>query len=298
MKNDINIDNSRNLRLKFKRVVCFGLGLGLMFASDAFANGNVSADEKPAAVLAAPAKPGGGVKKSVRKAPVRRPSAKKPAKKAPAKPAAKKPAAPKITSLQRGIALMEEGRYNQAGAWLQKAVQEERRNPNAWYWYGMYHDKIGQLQQAQFFYVKALEQDPAFPPLSRVVTYPDNGDRTALWDKRRPARVYPIAAGSYGVDIVPPGSPQSTPRQYRPPVNTNIPKVPVYVPPSPLTLSSGDVSQPPVYVPPPLEQAMRERAEQVDFVFGDEVFDDKPAQSAAKRSEKPVYVPPDPDTKK
>ncbi|GHS97419.1 hypothetical protein AGMMS50276_17440 [Synergistales bacterium] len=244
------------LRTKLKRIACLGLGL-MCFASGAFANGDVSADEKPAApVLATPTKPSSDVKKSVRKAPVRRPAKPaKPAKKAPAKPASqRKPATPQPTSLQRGIALMEEGRYNQAGAWLQKAIREERRNPNAWYWYGMYHDKIGQFQQAQFFYVKALEQDPAFPPLSRLVTYPDDGDKKALWDNRRPARVYPIATGSRGVDIVPPGSPESTPRQQRP-ANANIPKVPVYTPPPPLTLSSGDVSQPPVYVPPPLETA-------------------------------------------
>ena len=45
----------------------------------------------------------------------------------------------RISSLRQGIALMREERYEAAYPWLQKAVQEERRNPEAWYWY----EKIG-----------------------------------------------------------------------------------------------------------------------------------------------------------
>ncbi|MDR1649482.1 MAG: hypothetical protein LBR71_04410, partial [Synergistaceae bacterium] len=111
---------------------------------EARANGNVSADE-PA--------PAPRIKKAVRKAPIRKPGPKP--KKAQQRPAAVEkavpPKPPEPTSLQRGIALMDDGRYRQAYPWLRKAVQEERRNPNAWYWYGLYHDTVGQYQQAQFF---------------------------------------------------------------------------------------------------------------------------------------------------
>jgi hypothetical protein len=212
------------------------------------ANGNVSADE----AVRAPQ-----IKKKVRKAPIRRAKPKPKTKKTPQRPAAAKntkvpPKPPEPTSLERGIALMDEGRYSQAYPWLRKAVQEERRNPNAWYWYGLYHDTVGQYQQAQFFYVKALEQDPSFPLLSRVVTYPDDGGRKALWDPLRPARLYPVETG-YKDDIraVPPGSPEAAVRPVRPPVDPEAPKVPIYVPPDPLFV--GGETNPPIYVPPPPE---------------------------------------------
>jgi tetratricopeptide (TPR) repeat protein len=208
---------------------------------EARANGNVSADE-PA--------PAPQVKKTVRKAPVRRPRPK--AKKAPQKPAAAKAKTPpKPTSLERGIALMDEGRYGQAYPWLRKAVQEERRNPSAWYWYGLYHDAVGQYQQAQFFYVKALEQDPAFPLLSRVVTYPDDGGRKALWDPLRPARLYPVETGYGDIRAVPPGSPEGAVLPVRPPADPEAPRVPIYIPPEPDF--TGGEANPPVYVPPPQE---------------------------------------------
>jgi hypothetical protein len=216
----------------------------------AHANGNVSADE-PA--------PAPQIKKNVRKAPIRKPS--KPKKKAvkgpavkPVKPVKKIAPPPVPTSLERGIALMDEGRYTQAYPWLRKAVQEERRNPSAWYWYGLYHDTVGQYQQAQFFYVKALEQDPAFPLLSRVVTYPDDGGRKALWDPLRPARLVSVETRYRGIHAVPPGSPEAAIRPARPPVDPEVPKVPIYIPPEPLFMSGepmGGEAHPPVYVPPP-----------------------------------------------
>jgi hypothetical protein len=209
--------------------------------------GNVAADEP------APA----SVKKNVRKAPIRRPK-RKPKKAPQPQPqrsaAVKKktpPAPPQPTSLKRGIALMDAGRYGQAYPWLRKAVQEERRNPNAWYWYGLYHDTVGQYQQAQFFYVKALEQDPSFPPLSRVVTYPEDGGRKALWDPLRPARLQPVETGYRDIDTVPPGSPEAAILPARPPVDPEAPTAPIYIPPEPFAV--GEEANPPVYVPPPAE---------------------------------------------
>lgn len=231
-----------NRVLKWAVVLGVAASAFFAFAPEVRANGNVSADEKVSPPHAA-------TKKEVRKAPIKRPVKKQPAKKAVVR------RAPQPTSLERGIGFMEQERYTQARPWLQKAVQEERRNPWAWYWYGMAHEKVGEFQQAQFFYTKALNLDPAFPPLSRVVAYPDGGDRKALWDPLRPARVYPIPTNDHGVAIIPPDAPQATMRPARPAVDPDIPKVPVYVPPEPsTTLLSGDAVQPPVYVPPPADQ--------------------------------------------
>jgi len=231
-----------NLRLFMKRKLAFAVTSALflcallVFASEARANGNVSAD------VPAPAEP--AIKKSVRKAPIKRPPPK-----TAAKPTGKRrvhPEPPMPTSLEIGVLMMEQERYEHARLWLQKAVQEERHNPYAWYWYGMAHDKVGQYQQAQFFYARALALDPGLPPLSRVVTYPDDGDRKALWDPLRPARVYPVELGSRGMAIIPSDSPEATPRPPMPYVDLSLPKVPVYVPPE----SPHDAAPPPVYVPP------------------------------------------------
>ncbi|MDR1377465.1 MAG: tetratricopeptide repeat protein [Synergistaceae bacterium] len=239
---------------KKKRILrcLFALVLGCVFfafGTEARANGNVSADE----IVSQPQNTQKQGKKSVRKAPVKKQVKKRPAK------ATKKPVRPQpvpapmaLSFLERGISLMEAKRYSQARPWLQRAVQEERRNPYAWYWYGMAHEKIGQMEQAQFFYARALELDPAFPPFVRVVTYPNGeGDRKALWDPRRPAQVYPVETVSNGVVVVPPGAPEATARPTRPPVDPLLPRVPVYVPPEPTTpVIFGDAEQPPVYVPP------------------------------------------------
>ncbi|MDR1048147.1 MAG: hypothetical protein LBL51_00195, partial [Synergistaceae bacterium] len=125
--------------------------------------------------------------------------------------------------------------------------------------------------------------DPAFPPLSRVVTYPDDGNRKALWDPVRPARVFPVESkGKFpgtepGIVIVPPGSPEAARLPARPPLDPERPKVPVYVPPDPSDPLPPDVTQLPVYVPPGPPEA--ERSVQSDG-FGS--------------SEVPVYVPPAP----
>ena len=128
--------------------MCLFVCLVALDCAPIFANGNVSADVPPPPL-----------KKSVRRAPIKKPAPKpKKARKKPRPaPAAKKKAAPhpRLSSLQQGIALMRQERYEAARPWLQKGVQEERRNPEAWYWYGMYHEKTAQFEQAQFFYRKA-----------------------------------------------------------------------------------------------------------------------------------------------
>jgi hypothetical protein len=238
------------------------------FAAEVYANGNVSADD-PASQPQ--------IKRSVRRAPIKRP-----AKKTSKKPVIVKEVLPMPTPLEIGISLVEEGRYVQARPWLQKAVQAERYNPNAWYWYGMVHEKMGQFQQAQFFYARTLALDPAFPPFARVVTYPDEGDRKPLWDPLRPARVYPVETVTRGVAIIPPSAPEATVRPPYPPIDPEIPKVPRYVPPDPVEpIVPGDALQPPVYVPPSAPESFAP-VEEMEI----------PVMSPVPQA--PVYIPPPP----
>ena len=207
---------------------------------------------QPAQPAPAPAK---------KSAPKKKTPAKKsaPKKKTPAKKSAKPKAPARPSSLQRGIALMKEDKYEQAKPYLLKAIQENRNDPNAWYWYGMYHEKTGGFHQAQYFYSKAVTIDPAFEPLSRVVYYPEDSEKTPLWDPKRPARVYPVeAASTGGVASVPAGLPgrSSFPEA---PNDPELPHVPVYVPPEPGAAPfDGDAWSPAVYVPPSPEEIQTE----------------------------------------
>ena len=190
-----------------------------------------------------------------KKAPAKKPAPKKQTPKKAAKP--KAPARP--SSLQQGIALMQQDRYEQAKPYLLKAIQEERNNPNAWYWYGVYHEKTGGFHQAQYFYSKAITIDPAFEPLSRVVYYPEDSEKTPLWDPKRPARVYPVGtASTKGLAAVPAGLPgrSSFPEA---PNDPELPHVPVYTPPEPGAAPfDGDAWGPAVYVPPSPEEVQTE----------------------------------------
>ena len=184
-----------------------------------------------------------------KKTPIKKaaPKKKAPAKKpAPKKAAPKKPATVRQTSLQKGIELMQQDRYEQAKPYLLKAIQEERNNPNAWYWYGVYHEKTGGFYQAQYFYSKAVTIDPAFEPLSRVVFYPEDKEKTPLWDPKRPARVYPVETANV---------PMNVSRFPNAPNDPEVPKVPVYTPPEPGSSPlDGDSWNPAVYVPPSPEE--------------------------------------------
>ena len=190
-----------------------------------------------------------------------------PKKKTPAKKPAPKKAAPKKTaparqsSLQKGIELMQQDRYEQARPYLLKAIQEERNNPNAWYWYGVYHEKTGGFYQAQYFYTKAVTIDPAFEPLSRVVFYPEDPEKTPLWDPKRPARVYPVETANVPLNVS---------RFPNAPNDPEVPKVPVYTPPEPGSSPlDGDSWNPAVYVPP------------------------SPEELTETDGQSPVYLPPD-----
>ena len=177
------------------------------------------------------------------------PKKKTPAKKAPSKKSSssrRKPATVRQSSLEKGIELMQKERYEQAKPYLLKAIQENRNDPNAWYWYGVYHEKTGGFYQAQYFYSKAVTIDPAFEPLSRVVFYPNDPEKTPLWDPKHPARVYPVETASV---------PMNVSRFPNAPDDPEIPQVPVYTPPEPGTSPlDGDSWNPAVYVPPSPEE--------------------------------------------
>jgi hypothetical protein len=202
-----------------------------------------------------------------------------------------------------GILLMEQMRYTQARDLLQRAIQEESNNPYAWYWLGEAHNKTGQLNQAQAFFSRALELDPAFAPFSRVVTYPDHEGRIPLWDPLRPARIYPIELDNRGVTVVPSDAPETGIRPAAPPVAPDLPGVPVYIPPSLHAIPVQGVNAPtyvpqpfafpaqtvttPVYIPPQFHEAHVQTAETPVYI-------PPPPPDASAMPPQPVYIPPPP----
>ena len=243
------------------------------------------------------------IKKSVRKVKAPRP-VKTVKKTAPKKKAAPKPVAKATpTPLQQGIALVEQERYGAAQPLLRNAIMQNRRSAAAWYWYGVCHEKTGRFYEAQYFYSKAIECDPAFEPLSRVVAWPNNGEKTPVWDPKRPARVYPVATqsgtGTNGLGIIPPGSPQSAVRPTRPNIDPELPKVPTYIPPEPgASPLDGDAWRPSVYVPPTMSEAALEYEEgdvptyiPPESPKGYIISHNEPAVTGSE----PVYQPPMPN---
>jgi len=256
MKNEyasMNLLNSPQPRMS--RKLAFAVTFALFFcavfafAAEVRANGDPYVDWPPQTEP---------TRRPARRAPIRRP----PQQRAPVQEApqiVEPPPPPQPSALETGIRMMEQMRYNQARTWLQRAVQEERDNPYAWFWFGKAHHRIGNFQQAQIFYRRAIELDPGFAPFARIVTYPDHGGRIPLWDPLRPARVFPIELSNRGISIVPPDAPEAGRRPTAPPVHINLPGVPVYIPPAPDAVPQA-VTEPlhfqwlppePVYIPPP-----------------------------------------------
>lgn len=234
-----------------KKFFCLIISILIFIASPGF---SAEPDDDSAVIVPMPTQSNPpAVKKSVRKAPLRKPAPKKTTKKATPKKTktTPKPQVQKKSSLEQGIALMEQERYEAAKPWLLKAIQENRNSAAAWYWYGVYHEKTGGFYQAQYFYSKAVACDPNFEPLSRVVSYPNDETKNPLWDPKRPARVYPIETNNNGITTIPPGSAQARILPSRPELDPELPKVPVYTPPEPGTSPlDGDSWRPAIYVPP------------------------------------------------
>ena len=192
-------------------------------------------------------------KKSVRRVKPRKP-APKPAPRRAAKPAPK----PAPNYLQQAINLLNQGRYEAAKPYLLKAIQNNKNDPNVWYWYGKYHEYIGSFYQAQYYFTKAMQIDPSFEPLSRVVYYPNDPLKTPLWDPRRPARIYPVETSGRGITTVPPNA-RDRNRFPNAPADPQVPSVPVYTPPEPgSSPTDGDKWLPSVYVPPSPDELQTE----------------------------------------
>ena len=254
-------------------------------------------------------------KTQVKKKPAKKAAPKKRTSKRTKTPA--KVSAPKPSLLEQAIALMEQGNYETAKRYLLRAINLNRRDPNVWYWYGKYHEYTGNFYQAQFFYSKAVKLDPSFEKLSRVVYYPNDPDKTPLWDPKRPARVYPVETSGRGVTTM---TPDAIDRVTYPtaPSDPELPKVPVYTPPEPGSSPlNGDEWAPSVYVPPSHEDAdsqARPAPVYVNNIFpeGSTIYHEvteiervnqgNPEQSGSTResivrADLPLYTPPEPGQK-
>lgn len=244
-------------------------------------------------------------KRSVRKVTTKKPAPKKKATTRKAAAPAPKPA-PRPSSLQQGIELLRQEKYDAAKSYLLKAIQENRNDPNVWYWYGVYNERTGGYYQAQYFYSKAVTIDPAFEPLSRVVFYPEDSEKTALWDPKRPARVYPVETSGGGITAIPPNSSgrSSFPTA---PNDPELPKVPVYVPPEPGAIpTDGDSWSPSVYVPPSRDgldsqNVISNTGQVYRQIIEIPITASRPENTVANsenassiRADKPLYNPPEP----
>ncbi|MCL1874931.1 MAG: tetratricopeptide repeat protein [Synergistaceae bacterium] len=150
----------------------------------------------------------------------------KPANPAPA-PAAPKPAeTDAVNALNEAVSLIKQERYKKATKYILCAVKEQPRNADAWYWFGVWSDRTGNFSNAQKYYTKALEIDPQYPALSRIVVYPrDPYDKNPLWDTIRP----PVIETIFPIDglIAAASDSMESPGDY------DITEIPMYRPPKP-----------------------------------------------------------------
>lgn len=155
---------------------------------------------------------------------------------------------------EKALELLELRHFTRATELLEIVVIIEEENPSAWYALGRAWESRGFFPRAQAAYRRTLDLDPTFPPLSRVLVYPDP-KRQPLWDPNRPARIEEIPARIDGFTISPPATAQP-PSQgsqlvFQPQPTPEEKTLPAYVPPAP-----G-----PVYVPPPPDPAPGEKPE-------------------------------------
>lgn len=81
-----------------------------------------------------------------------------------------------------GQQLCEEGRFTKAAAYLRQYVKERPRSADGWYWLGKAQEGAGDLEKAQDAYRRALEVDPEYPALSRILAAHEDGNALPLWD--------------------------------------------------------------------------------------------------------------------
>jgi|LSQX01.1.fsa_nt_gb hypothetical protein len=144
---------------------------------------------------------------------------------------------PKINlSLQQGLVLLEQRYFTRATPLLERAVLEEPGNPTAWHALGRAYHERGLFSRAQEAYKKALEAEPGYPPLSRILPYPSNDGREPLWDPKRPGRIEALPAATGGFAILAPEdspAPQSNTPVYNPPLPPDAAEKEMQSPPAP-----------------------------------------------------------------
>ena len=152
-----------------------------------------------------------------------------PAKRAAPRRVQRVPAAPrpvvKANPLIEAVALIKQERYRKALPYLLCAINEQPKNADAWYWFGVWCNKTGNFSNAQKYFTKALEIDHNYPALTRIVVYPnDPYGKNPLWDTVRPPAIeaiFPLKE----VNIVTYDAVEA--------IRDSRPEVPVYLPPDP-----------------------------------------------------------------
>jgi tetratricopeptide (TPR) repeat protein len=139
-------------------------------------------------------------------------------------PVTQKHAAEAVNPLNEAVSFIKQERYKSALPHILRAIKEQPRNADAWYWFGIWSDRTGNFSNAQKYFTRALEIDPDYPALSRVVVYPrDPYEKNPLWDSIRPPAietVYPIEINAAAYDY-----PESVSEIYS--------EIPIYQPPAP-----------------------------------------------------------------
>ena len=133
-------------------------------------------------------------------APKKKPPVKKPAPLPPAPP----PKPPTPTAFEKALALLEMRYFTKATALLEEIATKDPLNPGVWFALGNAYKARGFFPKAQMAYKKALEIDPSFRDLSRILEYPSSGERQPLWDPRRPGRIEEIPLAADGFRVLPP----------------------------------------------------------------------------------------------
>jgi hypothetical protein len=103
-----------------------------------------------------------------------------------------------------GQQLCLEGRFTKAVAYLRQYVKERPRSADGWYWLGKAQEGAGNLEKAQEAYRTALEVDPEYPALSRILAAHEDGNALPLWDPaQQPFGAQPIIPKGQAYYIAP-----------------------------------------------------------------------------------------------
>ncbi len=216
-------------------------------------------------------------------------------KKAPAPPKLKeKEAVQEIqkeqpSPLEEGIRLMERRFFTRALALLEQAVRENPGDADAWYALGRTCHEKGLFIKAQTAYRNALEIDPDYGPLIRVMPYPSSDGRIPLWDPKRPGRMedIPVITGeqemaeTYGTEGIGTSSGEAASLQTHPAPPSPTEK---QSPQEPRNQRQEKASKLRPFVPVRIVNAADEKVPDLSQIQSDEEEGQAP----------PVYIPPNP----